>query len=195
MSGPLKPSDEYDAVRMVVEILKDFKSDEQERIIRWAQEKLGFAGGPNTAVPGYAIPGMAIPGVGGPGMTMPGVGGAAARGASDISSFMQAKNPSNDVQFATAVAYFYAFDAPEATKKPEIGAADLKEATRLTSRPRIPRPINTLHNAVARGYLDKGSARGTFKINTVGENLVAMSLPTTSVAATAPRRTRPARKK
>jgi hypothetical protein len=185
MSGPLKPSDEFDAVRMVVEILKDFKSDEQSRIIRWAQEKLGFVGGAHTAVPGFATPGMAIPGVGGPANRV---------GGKDISSFMQAKNPTNDVHFATAVAYFYAFDAPEVNRKLEISASDLQDATRLCGRARLQRPITTLHNAVARGYLDKGSTRGTFKINTVGENLVAMSLPTGPVSADAPR-SRPARKK
>jgi hypothetical protein len=36
--------------------------------------------------------------------------------------------------------------------------------------------------AAKRGYLDKGSERGAFKINTVGENLVAMSLPTSNGA-------------
>jgi len=35
----------------------------------------------------------------------------------------------------------------------------------------------TLNNAHNTGYLDRGSARGFFKLNTVGENLVAMTLP------------------
>jgi len=86
--------------------------------------------------------------------------------------------PSNDVQFATAVAYYYAFEAPEGSRQPEIDSNTLKEATRLTSRTRLQSPINTLHNAVKRGYLDKGTNKGLFTINTVGENLVAMSLPT-----------------
>jgi len=30
---------------------------------------------------------------------------------------------------------------------------------------------------VKRGYLDKGKGRGTFRINTVGENLVTMAMP------------------
>lgn len=43
------------------------------------------------------------------------------------------------------------------------------------------------------GYLDKGSARGTFRVNTVGENLVAMAMPDSSAADTPPRK-RPGRK-
>jgi len=38
-------------------------------------------------------------------------------------------------------------------------------------------PTSTLNNALRSGYLDKGSKRGTFRINAVGENLVAMTLP------------------
>ena len=184
MSSQLKPKDEFDAVRMVVEILKDFSSDDQARVMRWAQEKLGFAGGPHSAVPGFAMPGMAVPGVG---------GAASGPKGTDISSFMQAKSPINDVQFATAVAYYYAFEAPEATRKFEISASDLLEAARQSGRARLRKPIITLHNTMKRGYLDKGG-RGTFKINPVGENLVAMGLPSGS-ATLSPRRSRPSRKK
>lgn len=186
MSGQLKPNDEFDAVRMVVEILKDLKADEQARVVRWAQEKLGFVGGAQTAVPGVAIPGTAIPGISGETPVIR---------TTDISSFIRAKNPTNDVHFATAVAYFYAFEAPAERRAPEIDAAALQEATRLSGRPRLQRPITTLHNAVARGYLDKGTTRGLFAINTVGENLVAMSLPAGAIAANSPKRSRSARKK
>ena len=183
MSNPLKPKDEFDAVRMVVEILKDLTSDEQARVVRYAQEKLGFAGGPHSAVPGFAVAGMAVPGVGSP-----------PRATNiDISSFMQTKSPINDVQFATAVAYYYAFEAPEGSRKVEIGASDLLEAARQSGRARLRKPIITLHNTMKRGYLDK-AGRGTFKINPVGENLVAMGLPSGS-ATISPRRPTSARKK
>ncbi len=35
-------TDDLDAVRAVVEAIKDFKRDEQQRIFRWAAEKLGL---------------------------------------------------------------------------------------------------------------------------------------------------------
>ena len=181
MTTPLKPKDEYDAVRIVVEVLKDLTAEEQARVIRYAQEKLGFAGGTHSAVPGFAIPGLAVPGVG------PSVG----RPGTNIASFMQAKSPINDVQFATAVAYYFAFEAPEASRKGEISASDLLEAARQSGRPRLRKPIVTLHNTMKRGYLDK-AGRGTFKINPVGENLVAMGLPSGS-ATISPRK--PTRKK
>lgn len=174
MSTIPQPTDEFDAVRIVVEVLKNLKPDEQARVIRWAQEKLGIVAPLPPAAPG----------------------GAAARrqGGSDIATFIQEKNPANDVQFAAVVAYYYAFEAPEASRKPEVSAEDLKEATRLANTERLAKPIVTLHNAVKRGYLDKGAERGTFRINTVGENLVAMSLPTSNSTVT-PRKSKSASKK
>jgi len=166
----LKPADEFDAARMVVEVLKNLTQDEQIRALRWAQEKLGMVSLPPAVSAGGAAPAPA-----------------AAQGG-DIRTFIAEKNPSSDVHFAAAVAYYYAFVAP--IKKPEISATDLKDATRLVNRERLHRPITTLHNAVNRGYLDKGSEKGTFKINTVGENLIAMSPPATGAAAARPTRTK-----
>jgi hypothetical protein len=166
--APQKPADEFDAARTVVGVLKAFKPDEQARIIRWAQEALGIIGAPGPSQPPAPLSGASVPSDGSQN--------------SDIRSFIETKKPSSDVQFAAAVAYFHAFIAP--TKKAEITATDLQEATRLANRDRLHKPIITLHNAAKRGYLDKGSERGAFKINTVGENLVAMSLPTPNGADT-----------
>jgi hypothetical protein len=169
------PPDEFEAARRIVEILRALKPEEQPRVIRWVQESLGIPAIALTPVPTQGSP--ATPRSTG----------------SDIATFIKTKSPSNDVQFAATVAYYYAFEAP--VKRPEISADDLREATRLASTKRLDSPIQTLHNTVQRGYIDKGSTRGTFKINSVGENLVAMSLPTgTAVAATARPTRRPARK-
>lgn len=37
-----KPGDDLDAVRAIVEVLQDFDAREQQRIFRWAAEKLGL---------------------------------------------------------------------------------------------------------------------------------------------------------
>lgn len=95
----------------------------------------------------------------------------------DIKQFVLNKNPKSDVHFATVVAYFYKFEASADQKKEEIKSDNLLEACRLVNRKRPPSAPNTLHNALNIGLLDKGSERGTFKINSVGENLVAMALP------------------
>lgn len=54
-------------------------------------------------------------------------------------------------------------------------------------------PYQTLSNAHNLGLLDRGSEKGMFTINTVGENLVAMTLPDGSSGAK-PGKKRPGKK-
>ena len=76
----------------------------------------------------------------------------------------------------TAIAHYFKFDAPLDKRRQSIDAGFVQEATRLADWDRLPDPLSTLNNAVTKGYLDR-AARGEFTINTVGENLVARSLP------------------
>lgn len=101
--------------------------------------------------------------------------------ATDIRSFSQHKQPKSDVQFVAVVAYFFRFVAKEANRKDAILADDVQEAARLAQRSVFKSPSTTLNNAVKQGYLDR-AARGAFRLNTVGENLVAMTLPGTRTA-------------
>src|SRR5439155_18938021 len=95
----------------------------------------------------------------------------------DIKTFIATKKPSKDVQFAAAVAYYYRFEAAPAERKDSIDKDDLQEAARKAGRERFANPLQTLRNAHTLGLLDKGSEKWTFTINSVGENLVAMTLP------------------
>ena len=47
----------------------------------------------------------------------------------------------------------------------------------------------TLNNAVNQGYMDR-VARGQYKVNAVGENLVSMTLPDAGGGSAAPKRAR-----
>lgn len=157
-----KPKDDLEAVRDVLQALEGFEEEDQKRILRWTNEKLGFfspreqqardpdldKGGQNNA-----------------------------NSFSDIKSFIAAKSPQSDMHFAASVAYFYKFQAAASSKRDEIGSEDLQEACRLANRSRLGSPIKTLNNALNAGLLDKGTGRGFFSLNTVGENLVAMTLP------------------
>ena len=89
---------------------------------------------------------------------------------------MEAKSPKSDNQFAAAVAYFYKFDAPDGQKKDAITKEDITSAVRLVHRKRPSSPAQVLVNAHHQGLLDK-TERGQYRINSVGENLVAMVLP------------------
>ncbi len=156
--------DEFDILRNIVEQLKGLPSEDQERIIKWACEKLGI-NEPNVSSRHSAV--LVEPGTP---VTLQQLGTAS----TNIKSFIEEKNPQSDMHFAVVVTYFYRFMAPE--KKEAITSEDLQEATRLAGRARLTLPSKTLSNAVFAGLLDS-AGRGLWKINTVGENLVAIVLP------------------
>jgi hypothetical protein len=167
MSTPI--TDDLDAVRAIVEAVKNFKTEEQQRIFRWAAEKLGLSIWPLHTHATTAHPlvgeGRTSQTTSTPGTSM------------NIKTFIAEKRPRSDVQYAAAVAFYYRFEAPEAEKKDFINSDELQESTRKAGRERFGNPLQTLNNAHKLGLLDRGPERGTFLINSVGENLVAMTLP------------------
>jgi hypothetical protein len=170
-----KPADDLEAVRAVVEAVQGFKEDEQQRIFRWAAEKLGLKSPFGVSAPPVGAA-AAAPGAQAAAPPPPAPSAPAANG-QDIRSFVASKNPRSDVQFAATVAYYYQFAAPQAERKQSINGDDLQNATRMVGRDRLKKPIWTLQNARNLGLLDKAEDPGAFSINTVGENLVAMTLP------------------
>jgi hypothetical protein len=111
----------------------------------------------------------------------------------DIRSFVQEKQPKSDNQYAAVVAYYYRFEAPQNERADSVNSETLQESTRLAGRERLGDPGKTLRNAVQQGYLDAAD-RGQYRISTVGENLVAMTLPGGEIQSTG-RRTRQPNKK
>jgi hypothetical protein len=174
-------TDDLEAVRIVTTALGGFSPEEQERIIRWAREKLGLAATPrdlpDTRAP--QVPGSAVP----PRSVEPTDATLPPASLKDLKTFVSGKSPKSDVQFAATVAYFYRFEAPPEQRRNEIDADILQDACRLAARQRLKRPGMTLTNAKNQGLLDKGSETGKYAINTVGENLVVMTLPSRSDGA------------
>lgn len=164
--------DDLEAVRVLVSTLEKFEKTDQERIIRWAREKLGLniiqqpVNSTTTQIPTQSY--SQTP----------------ENRAQDLKSFINEKNPSSDMQFAATVAYYYKFEAPENQRKDSVDSDTLQDAARLANRKRLANPGQTLINASFNGLLDKTDAKGVYKINTVGENLVAMTLPQNSGSKT-----------
>ncbi|MCC4307878.1 hypothetical protein LL252_04770 [Alcanivorax marinus] len=123
--------DDLDAVKKVVDALEPFQSEERERIIRWACEKLGVSGQRSVGT----HPDRQREEKDGERRDAP-AGGSAARG-TDIRTFVNEKKPDSDIQFATTVAYFYAFESPEAERKLSISSDDLQNACRYIGRERL----------------------------------------------------------
>jgi len=167
-------TNDFDVAKALFSQLEGLEKDRQIRILRWVAETLNITCDLSSSGVLRLSPQPAVS----PANQPPQAGRTAAGAArpADIKTFMETKNPRSDVQFATAVAYYYRFEAPEDQRKETITREDLQNATRLVNRDRLKQPRLTLNNAKNSGYLDS-VARGAFKINTVGENLVAMTLP------------------
>jgi hypothetical protein len=164
---------DFDVAKALFDQLKGLDKGRQTRIVRWVAEALNLS--PEVSGPSAPAAAPLAPVPSEDRRQQVGAATGATRSV-DIKTFIDAKNPKNDVQFATAVAYYYRFEAPEEHRKDSIVSEDLQNATRLAGRDRFKRPHLTLNNAKNSGYLDN-AGRGAFKINTVGENLVAMTLP------------------
>jgi len=157
---------DFMAAEEIKAILHGRDKTEQERILRWVSESIGVTAGATIASSAAVLPSQTA--------KQPAPLGPAHR--KDIKSFVAEKAPKNDVQFAAVAAYFYQFEASEAERKDVIGAEDLQTAARQARGYGFTKPLATLNNAVALGYFDR-AGRGEFKLNAVGENLVAMTLP------------------
>ncbi len=166
---------DFDAAKAVAEQLKGMDKERQQRILRWVAESfsldLGIAPAMerSTGETGTATGGLTL-------LRADTQQARRHQRPADIKSFVDSKSPKSDVQFAAVVAYFYRFEASAESRKDFIDAQVLQQAARLAGRRRLPSPLATLNNAKNLGYLDSPD-RGQFRINSVGENLVAMTLP------------------
>jgi hypothetical protein len=154
--------DEFEATKQIVALLEPFdSSDDRERILRWVRDKLRM-----------------LPSPGGPGFSpmSPAAQVTNSEQPSDIRSFIEAKNPRTDTQLVAVVAYFHRFVAPESQRRDSIGKDDVLTACRLAQRARPSRIDQTMVNAFTAGYFDRAE-RGQYRLNSVGENLVAVALP------------------
>jgi hypothetical protein len=177
---------DFMAAEEIKTILHGRDKIEQERIIRWVTESLGLIATSSVLPTPAAASTAPQPNVQLPGSSPP--------RSKDIKTFVKERNPRKDVQFAAVAAYFYRFEFPE--HKEVIVPKDLDEAGRQARGYGFKDPLRTLNNAVALGYFDR-AGRGAFKLNAVGENLVAMTLPSSGAEANGgrPRRVRRARRK
>lgn len=155
----------FDAAKEIVESLNGMDKISQALAMRFAAETLGLQSAASSLPVTTTLPTLAgaSPTAGTPHST-------------DIKQFTAAKAPKSDQQFAAVVAYFYRFEASEAERRDTIDSDFLLQAARLAGRNRPPSPRMTLNNAKNAGYLDAAAA-GKFRLNSVGENLVAMTLP------------------
>lgn len=170
MSSPLASTTKspLDAAQKIVLELTGMTPEQQTLALRFATETLGLQ------LPAALNP-MAAPPVQ-PHQPAPQHAATSGGHSTDIKSFTAMKAPKSDQQFTAVVAYFYQFEAKPEDRKSTIDAEVMKDAARLAGRPQVERWNMTLTNAKNAGYLDMES-HGKYKLSSVGENLVAITLP------------------
>ena len=188
---------DFDVAKQIHDFLASLPDERKHRILRWVAESLNISLHVKQAVEAPS------PRQEGSSVTAPAQERELAKAIShgtdsvDVKSYVENKAPKNDVQYATVVAYYYRFEASSEERSEIITTDMLQNSTRLAGRARLKNPGATLNNAKTLGYLD-GVGRGQFRINTVGENLVAMTLPSNgrerSPRRTAPRKSKTAKK-
>ena len=168
MSSPPTGKSPLDAAQKIVAELADMTSEHQLLALRFAIETLGL----RLANVSFPTPTPTVP----PSQPIFQTSEVGVEHSTDIRSFTAAKAPKSDRQFAAVVAYFYQLEAKTEDRKEAIDAAVMKEAARLAGWPQVQRWAMTLTNAKNAGYLD-AAGNGKFKLSSVGENLVAITLP------------------
>jgi hypothetical protein len=111
---------------------------------------------------------------------------------SDIRTVTEEKQPRSATEMAAVVAYYLSELAPRSERKETIETSDLEKYFRQANF-RLPGAIQyTLGNAASAGYFDS-AGRGKYRLNAVGYNLVAHSMPMDG-GASEPRKQRGTRK-
>lgn len=94
----------------------------------------------------------------------------------DIRSLKEEKNPDSAKQMACLVAYYLQELAPEGERKNTISAQDIEKYFKQANF-RLPKLVaQVLVDAKKSGYFET-AARGEYKLNAVGYNLVVHGLP------------------
>lgn len=94
----------------------------------------------------------------------------------DIRTLRGEKQPTSAVEMAAVVAHYLDSVAPESERKSTVSTADLNKYFRQADFPLRKRLEQVLVDGKAAGYFDS-AARGAYKLNPVGYNLVVHTLP------------------
>lgn len=96
--------------------------------------------------------------------------------AADVRSMKDQKRPKTAAEMACVVAYYLESVAPTAERKKDVSSEDMQKYFKQAGFPLPKRPQQLLVNARASGYFDS-VGHGKYRLNPVGHNLVAHSLP------------------
>jgi hypothetical protein len=173
MSTETKPKSLGSAIDGMIEAISSLEEKDQQVAINAVCIHLGLSVPFQREIPGNSMTPPPPGGVTPPTHSIP-LGGQMGR--TDIRSFKEQKQPSSAREMACIVAFYLENLAPADETKTAISTSDITKYFKQAGYP-LPSAIDQLlKDAKTAGYLDSGE-RGTYKLNPVGHNLVAHTLP------------------
>jgi len=163
---------EIKAITDIVEALKDLEEEGRLRVVKYVLERLGISTGMN----GSSLPRITRQSLESASLTE---SSELPMSLTDIKTLKETKNPRTAIQMAVLVAYYLQEIAPLNDRKDTVDTNDIEKYFKQAGY-KLPAGKNgsadTLNNAKNSGYLET-TARGAYKLNPVGYNLVVHRLP------------------
>ncbi len=180
---------ELQAMQIILTTLGELDTQARGRVLDYVFRRLGLVAQDSAMGLGVDLgrSDLPQPSEGGAGLLPP-------PEARDIRSLKDAKDPKSAAEMAAVVAYYLAELAPPSERKMSVTTADLEKYFKQAKYP-LPKALRvTLANAASAGYFDV-VARGQYRLNPIGYNLVAHGLPgkTPRRKSATPRKTSPKR--
>jgi len=173
VSTAIEGDAELQAIRNVLSALVPLNREGRTRVLEYVLKRLGMTG--EALSPGSAGQNLSA-------MADPFVTTAVSEPrtqANDIRSLTREKQPRSANEMAALVAFYVTELAPDSYRKISINNDDIKKYFKDAVFPLPSSPRMTLVNAKNAGYLES-SGPGQYRLNPVGYNLVAHSLPAES---------------
>lgn len=155
---------ELNAIKTIIEILKGLDDEARERTLKYVTEHLHLS-----------MMGLA-PSLPHPRPDASKLFPMEPLTANDIRTFKEQKKPKSDIEMAALVAFYLSELTPADEKKGYITSQDITKYFKQAGFKLPKYPRFTLSNAKNAGYFDQ-KTKGQYKLNPVGYNLVAYSLP------------------
>jgi hypothetical protein len=157
---------EIGALQVVIDALEPLDDDARSRVLDYTMKRLGMRDLSTASSVTTPLPEPSPSESGSPQPSH----------LTDIRSLREAKKPSSGIEMAAVVAYYLSEAAPPDERKEAVTTADIAKYFKQANY-RLPTRIDaTLNNAAAAGYFDR-AARGEYRLNPVGFNLVTQTLP------------------
>lgn len=163
---------EISAMNEIIASLNNLDDGQRQRVMKYVLERFGVPINSSTPFSTFTPASQPAP-------QFDGFGNSQTMKVVDIRTFKEDKSPRSAIQMAVLVAFYLQELVPSDERKTTVDSGDIEKYFKQANY-KLPSGKNgaadTLTNAKKAGYLEVVD-RGTYKLNPVGYNLIAHSLP------------------